>query len=53
MYLANSFLIFCRHMTATLALGWRRRLTSHLSNLYFQNYGFYKVTTPLILLAVA
>ncbi|XP_024394443.1 ABC transporter D family member 1 isoform X1 [Physcomitrium patens] len=31
-----------RHMTATLALGWRLRLTTHLSNLYFKNYGFYK-----------
>lgn len=31
-----------RHMTATLALGWRHRLTKHLSALYFQNYGFYK-----------
>uniref|UniRef100_A0A7I4B8A9 ABC transporter domain-containing protein n=1 Tax=Physcomitrium patens TaxID=3218 RepID=A0A7I4B8A9_PHYPA len=46
-------LVFCRvvsqhfslhpfDMTATLALGWRHRLTTHLSNLYFQNYGFYK-----------
>jgi ABC-type uncharacterized transport system fused permease/ATPase subunit len=32
-----------RHMTGTLALGWRHRLTTHLSSLYFQNYGFYKV----------
>jgi ABC-type uncharacterized transport system fused permease/ATPase subunit len=31
-----------RHMTGTLALGWRHRLTTHLSSLYFQNYGFYK-----------
>ncbi|KAG0570004.1 hypothetical protein KC19_6G131700 [Ceratodon purpureus] len=31
-----------RHMTGSLALGWRRRLTAHLSSLYFQNYGFYK-----------
>ena len=30
-------------MTGSLALGWRRRLTAHLSSLYFQNYGFYKV----------
>ncbi|BBN15082.1 ATP-binding cassette, subfamily D (ALD), peroxisomal ABC transporter [Marchantia polymorpha subsp. ruderalis] len=31
-----------RHMTAKLALGWRYRLTNHLSKLYFQNNAYYK-----------
>lgn len=33
-----------RHLTNKLALGWRRRLTEHLSGLYFRNLAFYKAT---------
>ncbi|KAH7446286.1 hypothetical protein KP509_01G050100 [Ceratopteris richardii] len=32
-----------RYLAALLALGWRRRLTDHLSNLYFSKNAFYKV----------
>ncbi|MCO5604122.1 hypothetical protein L7F22_058282 [Adiantum nelumboides] len=32
-----------RYLTALLALGWRRRMTDHLSSLYFSNNAFYKV----------
>eukprot|EP00250_Pteridium_aquilinum_P015282 c22492_g1_i1 orf=410-4411(+) len=32
-----------RYLAALLALGWRRRMTEHLSSLYFSNNSFYKV----------
>lgn len=32
-----------RYLTAKLALGWRIRMTQHLSHLYFNNNAFYKV----------
>ena len=32
-----------RYLTALLSLGWRKRMTEHLSSLYFSNNAFYKV----------
>ncbi|XP_024526475.1 ABC transporter D family member 1 isoform X1 [Selaginella moellendorffii] len=32
-----------RYLTARLSIGWRRRLTEHISKLYFRNNAFYKV----------
>eukprot|EP00249_Psilotum_nudum_P023443 c28874_g1_i1 orf=721-4785(+) len=32
-----------RYLTAQLALGWRKRMTLYLSNIYFVNNAFYKV----------
>ncbi|CAI7826792.1 unnamed protein product [Closterium sp. NIES-53] len=32
-----------RHLQSSLALGWRRHLTAHLTRLYFRHNAFYKV----------
>ena len=38
-----NYVLFFRHLTARLALGWRIRLTQHLLKNYLRNNAFYKV----------